>query len=80
MSALKNLETYNSIHPNILNQINKVILYPKYKSNDTKLPSNYRYIQNHSKSFKLIDKLWCMKLVPHIKKSDTTIFKCNIIS
>jgi len=79
LHAFKQLENNSIINNDVLDKINKVMIFVKHKSKDILMPCNYRYIQNHSKPLKLLDKFWCLSLVDHIKKLDTNIFICNIV-
>ena len=79
--AFKDLMSHNQIGDNVMNQINKVYLslHVKDETKDKLNISNYRFIQIHSKSLKLIDRLWSLRVMNLIKTLDTTIFKSNLI-
>ena len=79
--ALKNLENHNQINNQLMNKINKVHICPMIKDNSKNKTDikNYRFIQIHSKPIKLLDRLWCVKILDLIKTLDTSIFKSTII-
>ena len=54
---------------------NPVNMYPKYKRGDVKLPSSYRYIQNHTRVIKLIDRI-LLKIMLNVSREniDNKIF------
>lgn len=79
--AFKDLTLHNKINNKTMDKINKVYLSeviknPNKSSNDI---SNYRFIQVHSKPLKLLDKLWCLKIVNCVKTLNTNIFKSNLL-
>ena len=79
--AFKDLLSHNKINTQTMNKINKVFVSDKIKDvNKSKLElKNYRFIQVHSKPLKLLDRLWCMRVLNKIKTLDTTIFKSNLL-
>ena len=59
------------INQNLLKKINKCKIFPKYKGNgDNKLLNNFRFLFDHSKYFKILDKLLTMELVEKLKKNN----------
>lgn len=80
-SAMKDLINHSKINNELLEKINKVFIFEKVK--DDKKPKddlkNYRFIQVHSKELKLIDRLWCLRVVLSVKSLDTNIFKACLI-
>ena len=79
--AYDDLNKYNQINNEVMNKINtvQVTLKIKDKTKDSMDINNYRFIQLHSKSIKLIDRLWCYKVMNLIKSLDTHIFKSNLV-
>jgi len=79
--AVNDLLQHNKINMDTLNKINKVYINEKIKNEkyDKMNVNNYRFIQVHSKPFKLIDRLWCLRVFKLVNNFDTTIFKSNII-
>jgi hypothetical protein len=63
-----------------MNSINKVRIYSKIKdTNKSSLNvTNYRFLQDHSKEMKLLDRLWCLKIIELVKSLDKTIFKSSL--
>jgi len=78
--ALKDLETNNQINNILMGKINKVHICPIIKdSTNNKLNiKNYRFLQLHSKTLKLIDRLWCLKVTDIVKSLDVNIFKSSL--
>ena len=76
------LNNYGQIRPNLYNQICRTQIFPKYKKNDTDNPDNFRYLFNHHKILKILDKLWSIQLIEDLIKAnkllDNNIYKCNI--
>jgi len=79
--VIKDLENHNQVNNELMNKINKVQVSSKIKDiNKDKLnPKNYRFIQSHSKCIKLIDRLWCIKILEKINSLDKNIFKSSLI-
>ena len=79
--AYNDLTNFNKINNDTMNKINtvQVALKIKDKTKDHMDINNYRFIQLHSKSIKLIDRLWCFKVMNLIKSLDTHIFKSNLV-
>lgn len=53
----------------ILNKINKGTIFSKYKSGCTNNPENFRYLVDHHESIKVLDRLWCVKLLEKCEKN-----------
>jgi hypothetical protein len=79
--ALQDLETHNEINNTLMSKINKVMICPLIKDvTGNKLNTkNYRFLQLHSKTLKLIDRLWCLKVYDIVKLLDTKIFKSTLL-
>lgn len=79
--AILDLNEYNEINNTVMNNINKVYIAPKIKdiNKDNLNTKNYRFIQIHSKVIKLLDRLWCLKIMNIVKSLDKTIFKSNLV-
>jgi hypothetical protein len=61
------------------NSVCKII--PQYKSGAISEPANFRYFSNHDNVIKIIDRLWCIKVL-HLcgdNLPDTNIFKSGLI-
>jgi hypothetical protein len=66
---------------NIMKDISRCTIFPKYKHGDTSKPENFRYLVNHHNTIKILDRLWCMELITKIKDNipDQQIFKTSLI-
>jgi len=78
--ASLDLTNHQQINNNLMNSINKVRIYSKIKdTNKSSLNvTNYRFLQDHSKEMKLLDRLWCLKIIELVKSLDKNIFKSNL--
>jgi hypothetical protein len=65
----------------LMTNIAKCTLFPKYKMGDTTKPENFRYLVNHHNSIKIIDRMWCLNLVRLCGENlpDKEIYKANLI-
>ena len=74
------MTNHQQINNNLMNSINKVRIYSKIKdTNKSSLNvTNYRFLQDHSKEIKLLDRLWCLKILELVKSLDKTIFKSSL--
>lgn len=78
--AVRDLLISNKINNKTMNAINKVYISLKIKDeNKNHLDiKNYRFIQIHSKTIKLIDRIWCLRVISLIKNLNLDIFKSNL--
>jgi hypothetical protein len=79
--CMRDLITNSCINNNTMNKINKVHIGLKIKDENKNKNdiTNYRFLQVHSKTIKLIDRIWCLRIVDSIKNLDCNIFKCSLI-
>jgi hypothetical protein len=67
----------------IIKKYSKSNIIPKNKSSSDDLanPENYRYYTNHHNIIKIIDRLWCIKLISYFNEYpiDNEIFKSKLI-
>ena len=71
------------IRKNILYKINRCNIYPKYKGKgDNKSLDNFRFLFDHNKFFKILDKLLSIEIIQKLKKNnklpDKNIYCANI--
>jgi hypothetical protein len=67
---------------NIIKKYSKCIIIPKNKNqDDLSDPDNFRYYTNHHNVIKIIDRLWCIKLLSKFKSEplDKNIFKSSLL-
>ena len=78
--ASLDLTNHQQINNTLMNSINKVRIFSKIKdTNKSSLNvTNYRFLQDHSKEMKLLDRLWCLKIIELVKSLDKTIFKSSL--
>ena len=69
-NCLTDLFIYNNIRGKWFDKIKYTTLFVKHKKGDPKDPKNFRYLSNHSKIFKIIDKLWTDLLIGVLKKEN----------
>lgn len=60
---------YNKIRDENFEKIKYATLFVKYKSGDTHQPSNFRYLSNHHKNFKIIDKFWTNNIINILRRT-----------
>ena len=79
--CMRDLIKNSCINNNTMNKINKVHIGLKIKDENKNKDEikNYRFLQVHSKTIKLIDRIWCLRIVDSIKNLDYNIFKCSLI-
>ena len=79
--CLNDLIRYNSIRPELFNNIKFADIFIKHKKGDNKDPKNFRFLSNHTKIFKIIDKFWTNSLINMLEKNnalpDKSIVKNN---
>jgi hypothetical protein len=66
--CLSDLIIYDNIRPRFFNKIKCADLFEKLKKGDNKDPKNFRYLSNHHKVYKIIDKFWCLSIVNILKR------------
>ena len=74
-----NSNSYN--RKNILCEpYNHAHIFPKYKSGDRTQPEHFRYMVQHHKYIKILDKIWCHQVITLCDNNlpDKDIFKTNI--
>ena len=66
---------------NLMKNISKCYVFPKYKSGDTTKPENFRYLVNHHNTIKILDRLWCEDIVNNCGDNlpDPNIIKTSLI-
>ena len=67
---------------NLLKNISRCTIIPKYKYGDSTSPKSFRYLINHHNVIKIIDRLWCRHIINRIgnNKPDSEIFTASMIS
>jgi hypothetical protein len=53
----------------IMKNISKSDIFPKYKSGNVTLPSNFRYLVNHHNTIKILDRIWCYDVITNMKEN-----------
>lgn len=83
---IKSIYTYIhspiNIKKNIIKKYSKCIIIPKNKNqDDLSDPNNFRYYTNHHNVIKIIDRLWCVKLLSKFNSEplDKNIFKSSLL-
>lgn len=71
----------NISRSSLIKNISKCTIFPKYKAGDTTKPENFRYLVNHHNTIKIIDRLWCLKVIKECGTNlpDPSIYKSNLI-
>jgi hypothetical protein len=66
---------------NIMKDISRCTIFPKYKSGDVTKPENFRYLVNHHNVIKIIDRLWCVEVINNCGSNlpDKNIYKANLV-
>jgi len=62
---------YNMIRESLFRKICNATIFIKHKKNETDIPSNFRFLSNHHKLFKIIDKFWTNNLISILKKNNS---------
>mgnify|MGYP000303315703 CR=1 FL=1 len=64
---------------NIMKDISRCTIFPKYKSGDVTKPENFRYLVNHHNTIKILDRMWCSEVVTKCGNNlpSRMIFKSN---
>jgi len=79
--CLNDLFRYNSIRSELFNKIKFADIFLKHKKGDNKDPKNFRFLSNHTKIFKIIDKYWTNSLIGSLQKNnclpDSSIVRNN---
>ena len=79
--CLNDFIKYNSIRPELLEKIKYADVFVKHKKGDNKEPKNFRFLSNHSKIFKILDKFVTNSLISTMERNnclpDTSIVKNN---
>ena len=70
---------YNQIRDENFNKIKHATLFIKHKGGDTHDPTNFRYLSNHHKNFKIIDKFWTNNII-NILKRNNSLPDSNIVT
>jgi hypothetical protein len=68
--CFKDLSETNQIRESIFRYIKNTRLHTKYKDGDKLNICNYRFLFDHTKMFKIIDKLLSLELIEKLEKSD----------
>ena len=68
--CFNDLIRYNSIRTEIFNNIKFATVFIKHKKGDDKDPKNFRFLSNHSNSFKILDKFWTNNLINSLKRKN----------
>ena len=82
ISQVYNFKVSNDFNRrNIMKDISRCTIFPKYKSGDTTKPENFRYLVNHHNVIKIIDRLWCVDLINSCGTNlpDKNIYKANLV-
>jgi len=61
---------YNSIRSELFNKIKFAEIFIKHKKGDNKDPKNFRFLSNHTKIFKIIDKYWTNSLINILQQNN----------
>lgn len=66
----------------LLKNISRCTIIPKYKYGDSSSPTSFRYLINHHNVIKIIDRLWCKSVINRIgdNKPNPEIFIASMIS
>ncbi len=66
----------------LMKDISRCTIFPKYKYGDVSKPENFRYLINHHNTIKILDRLWCIELITKIKDNipDQQIYKANLVN
>ena len=79
--CLHDLIKYNSIRSELFDKIKFADIFIKHKKGCNKDPKNFRFLSNHTKIFKIIDKFWTNSLINILEKNnalpDKSIVKNN---
>uniref|UniRef100_A0A6C0ITM6 Reverse transcriptase domain-containing protein n=1 Tax=viral metagenome TaxID=1070528 RepID=A0A6C0ITM6_9ZZZZ len=80
--CLDDLIKYNRIRPELFEKIKYATIFIKHKKGDEKDPKNFRFLSNHHKIFKILDKFWTNSLINILKKNkglpDRVIVRNNL--
>jgi len=80
--CLDDLIRYNSIRSDTFDKIKYATIFIKHKKGDDKDPKNFRFLSNHHKIFKILDKFWTNSLINILKKKkslpDRAIVRNNL--
>lgn len=68
--CLSDLVRYDNIRPRFFNKIKYADLFEKLKKGDNKDPKNFRYLSNHHKIYKILDKFWCVSIVNILNRNN----------
>ena len=65
----------------LMTNIAKCTVFPKYKSGLLTEPSNFRYLVNHHNTIKILDRLWVLETMEKIGDNipDPNIYKSNLV-
>jgi len=69
-NCFNDLFRFNMIRESLFRKIRNADIFIKYKKDDTNVPSNFRFLSNHHKLFKIIDKFWTNNLISVLKKNN----------
>ena len=79
--CLNDLFRYNSIRSDLFGKIKFADIFLKHKKGDNKDPKNFRFLSNHTKIFKIIDKYWTNSMIGALQKNnclpDSSIVRNN---
>lgn len=70
-NCFDDLFRYNMIRESLFLKIRNATIFIKHKKNETDIPSNFRFLSNHHKLFKIIDKFWTNNLINILKKNNS---------
>jgi len=60
----------NTIRESLFRKIKNADIFIKHKKNEPDIPSNFRFLSNHHKLFKIIDKFWTNSLISVLKENN----------
>jgi hypothetical protein len=65
----------------LMTNIAKCTVFPKYKSGVTTEPSNFRYLVNHHNTVKILDRMWVLETMQKLGTNipDPEIYKSNLV-
>ena len=69
-NCFDDLFRYNKIRESLFRKIKNADIFIKHKKNETDEPSNFRFLSNHHKLFKIIDKFWTNSLLTILKRNN----------
>lgn len=65
----------------LMTNIARCTVFPKYKSGNKDMPNNFRYLVNHHNTIKILDRLWVLDVINKCGQNipDPDIFKTSLV-